>query len=387
MKKILPFIFSEIFFKKIFAILLLILLILFFKDFLVLFLIIFIFSYLSLEVGEFLFSKIENFNERKKNKLSKFLKKYLTINTIVTILYIIFIALIFYIIVRIFPKIIEEISKLTKEMPRLLNQTQDAMGQIEKYIWINFGSKDLLKESIWKIDFKNTGENLFKYMQNTSWILLKFFLAIAMSYIFVIDRIEIKNFLEKMKRGNFSFIYHELKYFGEKITLSFGYIFKAQGIIAIVNAILTTIWLLVIGWIFGIEFPYIFTLSIIVLIFGFIPVLGTFLSGLPIVIIWYGIGGFPIVIAIIVMISLIHTIEAYILNPKIVSSYVHFPVFVTFATLIIAEHIFGVIGMLIWVPILAIMISIFGDLDKYISKIKREYYSQKNICEINTNEK
>lgn len=387
MKKILPIIFSEIFFRKIFAILCLVAILVFFRDFLVLFLIIFIFSYLSLEFGEFLFSKIENFHEKKKNKLSRFLKKYFTINTIVTILYIIFIALIFYIIVRIFPKILEEINKLAKEMPKLMNQTQEAIQQIERYAWVNLIWENFLRENIGNLNFKNAWENIFKYMQNTSWILLQFFLAIAMSYIFVIDRIEIKNFLERMKRWNFSFIYHEFKYFSEKITLSFGYIFKAQGIIATVNAILTTIGLLIIGWVFNIEFPYIFTLSIIVLIFGFIPVLGTFLSGLPIVIIWYGIGGFPIVIAIIVMISFIHTIEAYILNPKIVSSYVHFPVFVTFATLIIAEHIFGIVWMLIGVPILAIIISIFGDLDKYISKIKKEYYSQKNICEINTNEK
>lgn len=48
-----------------------------------------------------------------------------------------------------------------------------------------------------------------------------------------------------------------------------------------------------------------------------------------------------IVIAVIIMIAIIHAIEAYALNPKIVSSYIHFPVFVTFITLLVAEHIFG----------------------------------------------
>ena len=48
----------------------------------------------------------------------------------------------------------------------------------------------------------------------------------------------------------------------------------------------------------------------------------------------------PIVIAIIVMISVIHAIEAYIRHPKIVSSYIHFPVFITFLTLLVGEHIF-----------------------------------------------
>ena len=152
--------------------------------------------------------------------------------------------------------------------------------------------------------------------------------------------------------------------------------------IAFVNAILTTIGLLLIGYLFPAgHFPYIFTLSLIVFIFGFIPVFGTFLSGLPIILIGYGVGGISIVFAIIVMISVIHAIEAYILNPKIVSSYVHFPVFVTFATLIMAEYMFGMIGLLIGVPILAILVSLFKDLDIYISHVKKQYQERKNLCE------
>ncbi len=47
------------------------------------------------------------------------------------------------------------------------------------------------------------------------------------------------------------------------------------------------------------------------------------------------------------MIALVHAIEAYYLNPKIVSSYVHFPVFVTFLILLVSEHIAGLLGLLI----------------------------------------
>lgn len=208
--------------------------------------------------------------------------------------------------------------------------------------------------------------------------MLQFGLGLVMSYIFIIDRNDVKMFFSRMKRGNFAFIYREFQYFSEKIIFGFGRVFKAQGIIAFVNAVLTIIGLLIIGFMFPAgHFPYIFTLSIIVFIFGFIPVFGTFLSGLPIIIIGYGIGGFPIVMAIILMISIIHAIEAYILNPRIVSSYMHFPVFVTFATLIVAEHAMGMIGMLIGVPILAILISVFRDLDAYITEVRKNYSATK----------
>ena len=91
---------------------------------------------------------------------------------------------------------------------------------------------------------------MLKYLQNTSGALLQFFLGIVMSYIFVLDRNDVFGFFARMKRGNFAFLYHEFKYFGEKIVNSFGKVFKAQGIIAFVNAILTTIGLLIIGFLF-----------------------------------------------------------------------------------------------------------------------------------------
>ena len=58
------------------------------------------------------------------------------------------------------------------------------------------------------------------------------------------------------------------------------------------------------------------------------------------------------------MIAIVHAIEAYILNPKIVSSYVHFPVFITLLTLLIGEHVFGFIGLLIAIPLLSVSISL-----------------------------
>ena len=65
-------------------------------------------------------------------------------------------------------------------------------------------------------------------------------------------------------------------------------------------------------------------------------------------------------------------VEAYYLNPKIVSSYVHFPVFITFLILIISEHLFGLIGLLIGVPLFSIMLGLIEDLDHYIDTIRKE---------------
>lgn len=384
-KTLLPLIFSEKFFQKILAIILLIILFITFKGFLGLFLITFIFAYLALEVSEFLHTWIAEKSKTSNENIWKKLKKIFTINTIVTILYIFFVLMLVWLVMSIFPKIAHEIEVFARQAPRLANQLENFLIDFERSTGLDLGAKNMINDMLAKFNIEATSRILIENIKNTSGILLQFGLGLIMSYIFIIDRNSVKLFFSRMKRGNFAFIYREFHYFAEKIVFGFGRVFKAQGLIAFVNAILTTLGLLIIGEFFPAgHFPYIFTLSIIVFIFGFIPVFGTFLSGLPIIIIGYGIGGLPIVIAIIVMISLIHAIEAYILNPKIVSSYMHFPVFVSFATLIIAEHMMGMIGLLIGVPILAILIAVFRDLDAYITDIRTQYSHKKKlqICEI-----
>jgi predicted PurR-regulated permease PerM len=208
---------------------------------------------------------------------------------------------------------------------------------------------------------------------------MKFLIALILSYMFIIERSRIDRFLMQTRKGNFRFLYDEWAIIAKKLAHGFGPIFRAQSIIAFVNAILTTIGLIIMSIIHGGgSFPFIFTLALIVFIAGFIPVFGTFLSGIPILILGYGYGGIPIIFAIIAMIAVVHAVEAYYLNPKIVSSYVHFPIFVTFVILLIAEHFFGLIGLLIGVPLFSILIGLVEDLDHYTDQIKKKIYPRES---------
>jgi predicted PurR-regulated permease PerM len=189
--------------------------------------------------------------------------------------------------------------------------------------------------------------------------------------MFIIERKRIERFLRETRNGNFRFLYDEWAIIAKKLASGFGPIFKAQSIIAFINALLTTIGLIIISLVHGGgPFPFIFTLSLIVFISGFIPVFGVFLSSIPILILGYGYGGLPVVFAIVVMVAIVHALEAYYLNPKIVSSYVHFPVFVTFVILLVAEHFFGLIGLLIGIPLFSILLGLIHDFDAYIDSVK-----------------
>jgi predicted PurR-regulated permease PerM len=226
----------------------------------------------------------------------------------------------------------------------MANKIQVFVSNIEKQLSISLGLNTLVGDIINSGNLETIGQSMLGYLRNAGIILTKFLIGLILSYIFVIERQPIARFLAQIQDGNFAFCYREYSIIARKIGNGFGAILRAQSLIAIVNAVLTSLGLIIISLVHGGSiFPFIFTLSLIVLVFGFIPVFGTFISGIPILIIAYGYGGGISVALVIAMIAIVHAIEAYYLNPRIVSSYMHIPVFVTFIILLVSEHFLGLV--------------------------------------------
>ena len=123
----------------------------------------------------------------------------------------------------------------------------------------------------------------------------------------------------------------KFEFFGKKFTRTFGKVIEAQFIIAIVNTVLSVIILMILG------FPQIVGSAIMIFFLGLIPVAGVIISLVPLTIIAFTIGGFLKVIYVFIAIMIIHAIEAYILNPKLMSSKTDLPVFYTFVVLIFSK--------------------------------------------------
>ena len=374
LRKLIPLIFSAIFFEKLFAFGFLLIIGYLLSDFLVLFFITFLFAYLFLEAGSWLTNIIHAWwLHNKRSIAAELVLRYNNTNIVVTILYILFITIIILIFVNIIPQIIREIWQFIKWAPQIAWEIQKFTDNIQEGLNVEIGLNRMVEDIINANNLEALGQSMLGYLKNTGIILTKFIIGLILSYIFVMERKPIIRFLSQIKDGNFSFFYEEYAVIAQKIGGGFGAIIRAQSLIAIVNSVLTSIWLLIISIVHGWGvFPYIFTLSIIVLIFWFIPVFGTFISGVPIIIIAYGYGWSVSLLLCILMISVIHGIEAYYLNPRIVSSYVHIPVFITFIILIVSEHFFGLIGLLIGVPLFIITIGFIEDIDLYITNIKKQ---------------
>lgn len=376
-RKLIPLIFSSSFFEKLFAFGFLFFISYILTDFLILFFITFLFSYLFLEAGSWLTGTIHAWwLHGKRTKASELALRYNNTNIVVTILYILFVTILILLFTNIIPQIIREIGQFITGAPRIASQIQGFTDEIQKILNVDLGLNQIVGDIVNTQNLETIWQTTLGYLKNTGIILTKFLIGLILSYIFVMERKTIITFLSKMKGGNFSFIYEEYAIIAHKIWYGFGAILKAQSLIAMTNAVLTSIGLLVISFVHGWNvFPYIFTLSLIVLIFGFIPVFGTFISGVPILIIAYGYGWGVSLLLCIAMIAIVHAIEAYYLNPRIVSSYVHIPVFITFLILLVSEHFFGLIGLLIGVPLFVITLSFIDDIDAHISYIKQKLHA------------
>src|SRR5690606_11438563 len=89
----------------------------------------------------------------------------------------------------------------------------------------------------------------------------------------------------------------------------------------------------------------------IVFVCSFIPVLGVIISTIPITLVALNTGGVNLALGAILMVVVIHGIEAYMLNPMIYGKHMKLnPVFVMMI-LLVGYHSFGLWGMLIGVPV------------------------------------
>jgi predicted PurR-regulated permease PerM len=324
-------------------------------------------------LGEFLKQKIDNFFEVfvEKNKTKKLLETAFSLNIILFIIYISFgIALIFF-LSQVLPHLLKELYDLSKTMPFLQNEIQNITDKLEEIRRLNSDLGGSLTQIMTDQDIK-VMMDMFARVKTVWWIFLQVLLGVVLSIVFIFDREKVLHYLKKIKKSNFRFLYEEYELIFEKGVKSFGIIIKAQSMIALTNALLTMFGLWIVWIVYGNGFPFILSLGLLVFILWFVPVLGTFLSSIPLIIIAYlYVGGLNAALTIVALIVIIHAIEAYYLNPKIFSSFLELPVSLTFLILIVSEHFFGIVGLLIWVSSFYFIVSLLWDTDKLISESKK----------------
>ncbi len=134
-------------------------------------------------------------------------------------------------------------------------------------------------------------------------------------------------------------------------------VIRGQLLICLVNGILTYVGLVI----FGIK--YSFLLAVVAAAFSLVPIFGTIISSIPIIIVALvsneeGLSFGPPLL-MLAWIAGIHLLEANIFNPKIIGDAAHMhPVVVIFA-LLAGEHVYGLTGALLAAPVASMLQTVF----------------------------
>jgi len=133
---------------------------------------------------------------------------------------------------------------------------------------------------------------------------------------------------------------------------------RGQLTIMLVNGVLTLLGLL------ALRVPFAFALSALASLLYVVPLFGTIISTVPIVLVAWGAGGLGKGLLALGWVLFIHALETYVLNPKIMgdASKIH-PVLIVLA-LVVGERNWGLVGALLAVPLASVFVAIFRFLHK-----------------------
>lgn len=180
-------------------------------------------------------------------------------------------------------------------------------------------------------------------------------LALLFSFLISLDTFRLGEEIQNLRHSRLRDFHEETAQPVVRFAYVVGRTIQAQAMVAIVNTILTLIGLSILG------VPLLAVISMIVFLCSFIPVLGVFISTLPIVLVAINSGGLNTAILAVLMVITIHAVEAYLLNPMIYGKHLKINPVLVLIILFIGHHTFGVWGMLLGVPVAYYIIhDVFG---------------------------
>ncbi len=266
------------------------------------------------------------------------------------VVYLLFVAVVTSLMVMAMPRIITEAKDFFNKLPESMNAIQlylDELAQKQPQITpLLVSVKDAISlKNLLGLSSEGLVGLVIGFFNRISHFLTYFLLATLFSFLIVFDLANLKIRVLALRQTRFRDVYDETADSVAHFAMVVGYTFQAQVLIAIVNTILTALGL----WFLGID-P-IALLSSIVFFAGLIPVWGTFISSVPILLLAFNDGGMGLAGKTIIMIAFVHAVEAYILNPNIVSAVLKINPLLTLIILYVGNTLFGLWGVLLGVPV------------------------------------
>ncbi len=264
----------------------------------------------------------------------------------IVVIYLLLTALVMAFIFFIIPRFLAEAKNFTEQLPRTL-------GAIEAWLDAQVAGDTSLEPLAARFKQMLTPDQMIMRgwamgkssleagLHYISW----FFLGLLFSFLIMLDLPRLTRGVRNLRFTQAASVYEETVDSVILFAKVVGENFRAQIMISAVNTLLTAIGLKILG------VPGAVLLCTLVFICGLIPVLGMIISSVPVVLMAVNSGGVSLGLWSALMIAIIHLLEAYVLNPRIVSAVMRLNPVVTIIILYIAHSLIGMWGMLLGVPI------------------------------------
>ena len=269
------------------------------------------------------------------------------VTLVVLLSYLLLILGLFYVVTDYVPMLVNQLVKMTNSL--ITFYQSDDMHWLMKYLNQFVSSSTLATQARHGVTLAVTT------LTNFGTLLVAVAMSVILSFFYTIELRQMNEFSKTfLSSQHLSWFFKDLDFFGKKFVNTFGVVLEAQFFIALTNTALTMIAL------FFMKMPQIFALGLMVFIMSLVPVAGVIISLVPLSMVGYSVGGIRYIVYLIIVILVIHMIESYILNPKFMSSRTELPIFYTFVVLLVSEHLFGVWGLIVGVPIFTFLLDIVG---------------------------
>jgi len=303
------------------------------------------------------------------NPLMVLLEKKLKIRRIlsISIIYVVFIAVLGILITVITPAISTSIKQLANDVPDYIETTETKISEtIEKLkSYDKYGVETYIRNNLERFtskinNFVDVPVNflLTSTLSLTSYI-LKFLIGLIISIYILADKEKILRAAKKLtyallnKRNAFSIISNLKKS---------NYIFSKYMFGKALDSLIIGILCLILLSIFRIKFALLF--SLIVGVTNMIPYVGPFVGAIPAVVVTLFIN--PIqAIWVAIIIFLLQQFDGWYLGPKIIGDQVGVSPLLIITAIIVGGGMFGALGMFLGVPVLTV---IKAFVDEYVEK-------------------
>jgi len=267
---------------------------------------------------------------------------------IVIVVYALVILGIYFAVSLYLPQLIKQTISTFESVYRFYQNPSHDTNQMLTWVTSYFQNSDILKQ------LKGGFSVVLKYITNIGNMWITFFLSFVLSFFFTIEDRQMRVFSKRFLTSTFGWFFQDVYFFAKKFVNSFGVVLEAQFLIAIVNTVITVTFMAIL------KMPQLISLGLMIFLLSLVPVAGVIISIVPLSLIAYSVGGLRYVVYMILMIAVVHTLEAYVLNPKFMSSRTELPVFYTFVVLLVSERLFGVWGLIVGVPVFNFILDIIG---------------------------